>query len=155
MFFFFFKSLLETSQLCKTTLRLYLIPTALAEFCADKEKQNFMTPLTKAPLPKIPVQKEVGVGQESWHKHWTKSTHVNSVMDFVQLSNLSDGKWSFRKQDQVMISLLFLHRHSIQNKKHNYNKKHWRTFSPQLTWNMRTNTIGINFITLTTTGIRC
>lgn len=96
----FSKSLLVTPQLCKTTLRLHLIPTALPESCDDEEKHNFIMPLMKAPLPKIPVQEEAGVRQESWHKHWTNSTHINSVMDFVQLSNLSDGKWSFRKQSK-------------------------------------------------------
>lgn len=35
----FSKSLLVTPQLCKTTLRLHLIPTALPESCDDEEKQ--------------------------------------------------------------------------------------------------------------------
>lgn len=77
----------------------------------------------KAPLPKTPIQQEAGVGKRADASTEQNSCTLIQSWILFNCQNLSDGKRSFRKQTEVMISLLFLYCHSIQNIKHNYKKK--------------------------------
>lgn len=110
--------------------------------------------LIKTPLPKNSYQSESGAREHSCHKYWTKSSSINSIMDFIQLSKPFRWKWSFRKQSEWRFLYYFFT--SIQYKISNTITTKKVEEHLVLIWSETcTNTIGINFITLTATGIRC